>query len=739
MKTTASYKVKGMHCASCVSVIEKTVKKKPGVDNVSVNLATETAQITHDPTKTTIADLNAAIQPLGYEILDSTQSDTAPDTKEIELAYQKNQVSFALPISLLVFASMMWDIIADYLPNIPHFPIPMESMNLILFGFATVFLFGIGIRYVKAIPAFIKTRHASMDTLVGIGTLTAYLYSVFITFFPDLAQSLNILLHSYYDVTIVVIGFITYGKFLEAQSKVKTGAAIEKLISLQAKTALVKRGGKEVEIPIQEVRVGDHIIIKPGAKIPVDGIIISGSSSIDESMITGESIPVDKSVADTVIGATINKQGAFIFEATKVGSDTMLSQIITMVASAQGSKAPIERLADQVSSVFVPIVLVVAFVSLIVWAAVGSISIAITTFVGILVIACPCAMGLATPTGIIVGVGRGAENGILVKDAESLEKLHSVDVVIVDKTGTLTTGKPTVTDVVTEKGITESKLLQLAASLESYSEHPLAQSVVLYAKENKTKLLQVSDFENLEGKGISGSIDNKQLFAGSRKLMESMKIKVDQHKKYEKQGKTPIYVASDNHLLGSVYLADTLKPDAASAVKQLNQMGIDVIMATGDDQDTANFIAKQAGIKTVYASSLPQEKAKIVREFQQQGKKVAMVGDGVNDAPALVSADVGIAMSTGTDVAIESAAITILHGDISKVEKAIRLSKVTMRIIKQNLFWAFIYNILGIPLAAGVLYPLYGILLNPAFAGLAMAFSSVSVVSNSLRLKTVRI
>jgi heavy metal translocating P-type ATPase len=617
----------------------------------------------------------------------------------------------------------------------------MMEHNYFLFVLASINLFVFGRGFLIAIVRFIKSHTANMDTLIGLGTTTAYIYSGFILFFGSQAKSFGLTGLMYFDATAVVIGFILFGKYLEAQSKTKTGEAIGKLISLQAKTAIVIRNEKEIEIPIEDVVVDDQILIKPGAKIPVDGKIISGNSSIDESTITGESIPVDKETGDSVIGGTINKHGSFIFKASKVGNNTMLAQIIQMVADAQGSKAPIERLADQVSAVFVPVVLVLALVTFIGWSLFGSsIPIAISSLVAVLVIACPCALGLATPTGIIVGVGKGAENGILVKDAESLEKLHSINAVVVDKTGTITTGKPIVTNIVVTGKTTQDELLSIAASLESLSEHPLAKNVVQKARETKINIQKVTNFLNLEGKGISGTIDGKKYYAGSRKLMNFLNIKVSNDKKFEKEGKTPIYITlGEESLLGAIYLADTLKENAAIAIAKLQKNGIEVIMATGDDQDTAQFIAGLAGIKSVYATSLPQDKAKLVQELQAKGKLVAMVGDGVNDAPALAAADVGIAMSTGTDIAIESASITLLHGDIMKVEKAIALSKATMSVIKQNLFWAFIYNIVGIPIAAGILYPFFGILLSPIFAGAAMALSSVSVVTNSLRLKTVRI
>ncbi|HRN70104.1 MAG TPA: copper-translocating P-type ATPase, partial [Candidatus Woesebacteria bacterium] len=603
--------------------------------------------------------------------------------------------------------------------------------------------------FINGVVRFIKYRAANMDTLVGIGTLVAYFYSSIMLLFPEIKSLLNAPEGLYYDVTIVVIGFITLGKYLEAKSKLKTGEAIEKLLGLAAKFAVVVRDGEEIELPIGQVVVGDTIIVKPGQKIPVDGEISSGKSSIDESMITGEPIPVDKTVGDTVIGATINKHGAFQMRATQVGGQTVLSQIIKMVESAQGSKAPIERIADQVSGIFVPIVLVFAVVMLFLWTIVGSqfmpfsqsLSLGLISFVGILVIACPCAMGLATPTAVIVGVGKAAQNGILIKNAESLEKFQSVNFVVMDKTGTITNGTPSVTDIKVTSNIAQKKILQLLASLEKQSEHPLAQAVVGRAKDEKINFLSVSNFKALEGKGLEGTITGTHYFAGNLKLADDLGLSVDTNhiKKLTSQGKTPVIFATKKTILAYIAIADTIKDDAQEAVAALHKLGIKVAMLTGDNRRTAEYIAKQVGIDRVIAEVLPGDKANEVKKLQDEGYKVAMVGDGINDAPALATADVGVAMGTGTDVAIESAGITLLGGHISKLPKAIRLARTTMKVIKQNLFWAFFYNVVGIPVAAGALYPFIGIMLNPAIAGAAMAFSSVSVVTNSLLLKRYKI
>lgn len=591
-----------------------------------------------------------------------------------------------------------------------------------------------------------------MDTLIGLGTLTAYIYSSALVLFPEIIEKFGLPEASYFDVAIVVIGFVFYGKYLEARSKLKTGEAIEKLMDLQAKTAVVEREGNKIEIPIAEVVVNDIVLVKPGGKIPVDGVIVEGKSSVDESMITGEPIPVDKVIGDKVVGATLNKQGMLRIKATKIGADTLLASIIKMVEHAQGSRAPIQRIADKVSSVFVPTVLVIAVVAFLAWVLIGmnfmplneAVTLGLLSFVGILVIACPCALGLATPTAIIVGVGRGAQNGILIKNAESLEKLHKINTLVIDKTGTITKGKPEVTDIiiVSEEGITkESEILSILGSLEKNSEHPLALAVVEAATSQKLEFQKVDEFEAIEGMGLRGSINGIKFYAGNLTLMKKLGVTFDEQRieHLAKQGKTPILLSTEKQLLAVIAISDKIKTEAVDTIKKLHKLGVRVVMLTGDNKNTAQFIADQVGIDMVFAEVLPQEKANKIKELQAQGLVVGMAGDGVNDAPALAQSDVGIAMGTGTDVAIESADITLLGGEIAKIPHAILLSKKTMTTIKQNLFWAFIYNIIGIPLAAGLFYPIWGVLLNPAFAGLAMALSSVSVVANSLRLRFVRI
>jgi len=740
-----------MHCASCAGIITKKVSKLLGINHVQVNIATEKADIDFDPTKVSLTDINTEIGKLGYMFKDEqdhsahTGLGQTKEDKKIELEHMKSRMQFILPITLLVFILMMWDIAAKTVSFVPNLPFPMELFNIIGMILSSIALFWIGQPFLQGVIRFIRHRAANMDTLIGIGTLTAYLYSVTITLIPYIKTYLRLPDYTYFDVTIVVIGFVMLGKYLESSSKLRTGEAIEKLLGLQAKTALVWRNNTEMEIPLQEVVLGDTVIVKPGAKIPVDGKITEGHSSIDESMVTGEPIPVDKKQGDLVIGATINKQGNFRFTATKVGSHTLLSQIISMVEEAQGSKAPIQAIADRISGIFVPIVLGIAALSLITWLTVGTatlgfsaaLSYGILSFVGVLVIACPCALGLATPTAIMVGIGKGAEYGILVKNAEALEKLSTVDTIVLDKTGTITKGKPEVTDIIPlESDWSENQIIQIAASVETLSEHPLAQSIVTKAKELAVTLFSATDFSALEGVGVKATIDRRTIYIHKPHGNETEHKDV---KTLQQQGKTVVIVEVDTIKIGLIALSDTLKTEAVEAIAALHKRGIRIVMLTGDNHLAARYIADKVHIDEVIAEVLPTEKAGKIKTLQEQNRKVAMVGDGINDAPALVQADVGIAMATGTDIAIESAGITLLHGDIRKLAQAFELSRTTIRTVKQNLFWAFIYNVIGIPLAAGIFYPFFGILLNPVFAGLAMAFSSVSVVSNSLRIKAKKL
>ncbi|MCE9517695.1 heavy metal translocating P-type ATPase [Candidatus Nomurabacteria bacterium] len=765
MSTEKTYKIKGMHCASCASIIERTVKKIDGVEDISVNNGTENAKISFDPSKTSPESFNKKLEPLGYSmVIPMTAKEMGMSENEHaehlglnqskkekleEVASMRQGVLSAVPIAIISFFIMTWDILAQYnLVSEMNYTVA-EFLHHLLPLMATYMLFVIGKPYLLGFYRFLRYGKANMDTLIGIGTVSAYLYSFAITAFEDVLKPFINVEHTYYDVTIIVITFIALGKYLESRSKIKTGDAIEKLLNLQAKTALIIRDGKEIEVPVSEVTHGDSIIVKPGAKIPVDGVIIEGSSYIDESMVTGEPMPAGKKIGDSVVAGTINTSGSFTFKATKVGSETLLAQIIKMVEEAQGSKAPIQALADKISSIFVPIVLVIAFLTLGTWLVFGAntlgfsqaLSFGLVSFVGILVIACPCALGLATPTAIIVGVGKGAREGILIKDAATLEKLHKVDTVIVDKTGTITIGKPTLVDIQNFSTFKNDELISILASLEKKSEHPIAHAIVNYAQEKNILLQDVSNFEGLQGKGLKGSINSLEYFVGNTKLIQDIGLEFDSSKleEYTAQGKTPVILATKKEVLGFVMVADEIKEQSKQAVSDLHKLGIKVIMLTGDDEKASKHIASLVHIDDVVAHVLPQDKLAKIKELQSQGHIVAMAGDGVNDAPALAQADVGIAMGTGTDVAIESAGITLLGGDISKLVKAIKLSKITMRGIKQNLFWAFIYNIIGIPLAAGVFYPVFGWLLNPVFAGLAMAFSSVSVVSNSLRIKSMKL
>ena len=764
MNTTKTYKVKGMHCASCAGIIEKTFKKTEGVESVEVNYGTETAKVSFDESKTSPHYLSQKIEKLGYALVVPTAEEMGMSASEhaahlglgqskkeklAEVSRMRMMVISAIPLAVFSIFAMGWDIFGQYNIVPTMSTVTKEFFHHVLPLVATYMLFVVGKPYLLGLYRFVRYGKANMDTLIGLGTGAAYIYSSAISAFEEtLAPYINVN-QTYFDVTIIVITFIALGKYLEARSKIKTGDAIEKLLNLQAKTALVVREGKEVEVFVSDVKHGDLIIVKPGTKIPVDGIITDGMSYVDESMVTGEPMPAQKKIGDSVVSGTINTSGAFTFRATKVGSETLLAQIIKMVEDAQGSRAPIQALADKISSVFVPIVLVIAFVTLGAWLLLGTgtlgfsqaLSFGLVSFVGVLIIACPCALGLATPTAIIVGVGKGAKEGILIKDAATLEKLHKVDTVIVDKTGTITIGKPTLVDMQNHSGLTDDEFISILVSLEKKSEHPIAHAIVKYAEEKNIRLKEVSSFEGLQGRGVKGIISDIEYYAGNVKLMNNLGLVFDTTKieEFTAQGKTPVILANKEKVLGFVMVADEIKLESKQAVEDMHKLGIKVIMLTGDDENAAKYMASLVGIDEVVAHVLPQDKLAKIKELQSHGKIVAMAGDGVNDAPALAQADVGIAMGTGTDVAIESAGITLLGGDISKLVKAIKLSKMTMRGIKQNLFWAFVYNIVGIPLATGVFYPIFGWLLNPVFAGLAMAFSSVSVVSNSLRIKAKRL
>ncbi len=727
-----TFAIKGMHCASCVRVTERVLKKVPGVSDAVVNYATEKATVTYDKTVASEENMQNALKNVGYAM--ETQEPSyakASDDKAKELKKLRNTVV----ISLLLGSAILWG----------SFPMLMETAPQILKNFfvqmllATPVQFWAGLTFYRATIPALRHRTANMDTLVVIGTTVAYLYSAVVTLFPTLIEQAGIQPEPYFDVSTIIIGLILLGRYFEAKAKAGTSEAIKKLIGLQAKTARVIRDKKEIDIPIEEVKIDDIIRVRPGEKIPVDGVIVEGESSIDESMITGESIPVDKTKNDTVVGSTMNKSGTFTYKATKVGSDTMLAQIIKLVQEAQGSKAPIQRIADNISSYFVPIVIMLAFTTFGVWYIFGgsqAFLFALLNTVAVLIIACPCAMGLATPTAIMVGTGIGATHGILIKDAEALETAHKINTVIFDKTGTLTKGKPEVTNV-------EGDVLQLAASLEKGSEHSLAEAIVKKAEEQKIEIKKVIGFKAIAGHGIEGTISGKRVIFGNRKLMDKEKVDFSLASSHlarlEDEGKTVMILAIDKKLVGLIAVADTIKDSAKDGISALQKKGIEVVMITGDNQRTAKAIASKLGITRVLSEVLPDQKEAEVKKIQQEKKIVAMIGDGINDAPALAAADVGIAMGTGTDVAIEAADITLINKDLQSVASAIELSKKTMRTIKLNLFWAFGYNILLIPIAMGVLYPFFGTLLNPIFASIAMATSSISVVSNSLLLKRLKL
>jgi len=725
----------GMNCASCTIAIENELKKLDGMIDVHVNFANEKASITYDPNRLTQEKIEKAIEMIGYRT--SKEGDSLDSAQKTYMASLKVKFLIAISCSIpLMYLAMVHTLL---------FPqsFLQDHMALIQFLLATPVLI-VGYQFfTTGLLSVIKTHRANMDTLVALGVGSAYLYS--------LVASISIWLGSkrfgtqdlYYEISAFLIAFILLGKWLEAIAKGKTSKAIEKLISLQPQNAWVLRDGKEIEIAIADVVVGDVIIVKPGQKIPVDGIVVEGHSSIDESMITGESIPVEKNVQDPVIGSTLNKTGHFTFKATKVGKDTALAQIIKLVTEAQQSKAPIQELADNISAYFVPSVLVIGIVSLAVWLLVGkSFIFSLTAMITVFIIACPCALGLATPTAVMVGIGMGAQMGILIKNAMALQKACSISSIVFDKTGTLTKGKPELTDVIAYDSSQDS-ILQMSASIEKKSEHPLAEAIVQGAADKSLSLQEVQDFISITGKGVCGKIENKQLMLGNAQLMEEKKVDVPSNvfvdlEKLQNEGKTAMLVALDQKLVGIVAVVDSLKPFAKEAIVVLQEMGLKEVMITGDHQKTAEAIASQLGIESVLSQVLPQDKAIEIQKLQNNGP-VAMVGDGINDAVALTQADVGIAIGSGTDVAIEAGDIVLIKDDLRDVGLAIRLSRYTMRKIKQNLFWAFVYNAVGIPIAAGVLYPFTGFLLNPMIAGVAMAFSSVSVVTNSLLMKRYRL
>lgn len=738
-QTKETFPIKGMHCASCVKVTERALKKTPGVVEAVVNLATEKATVTYDKDNCTPEQLAASIAKTGYTLdLEEKTEAAIQAEKKKELTLLRNKVIVSLSLGLLI----LWGSFPGLMNTSPFF-LQNFWVQLLL---AVPVQFWAGSEFYKTAIAALKHRTSNMDTLVALGTTVAFIYSAFVTIFPQILQELGMEPMPYFDVATIVIGLILLGRLFEARAKAGTSDAIKKLAGMQAKTARVVRDGKDVDIPIEQVQVGDIIRVRPGEKIPVDGEIIDGESSVDESMISGESLPVEKAKGDSVVGSTINKSGTFIYKATKVGSDTMLAQIIKLVQEAQGSKAPIQRLADTVSSYFVPIVMMLALATFGIWYVFGPNPVflhAMLNTVAVLIIACPCAMGLATPTAIMVGTGKGAERGILIKDAESLETANKIQVVVFDKTGTLTNGKPEVTDIIGANHIDEEEILRLAGSLEKGSEHSLAEAIVKEAEAKKIELLPTTKFQAIPGHGVEGVVDGKKLLFGNRRLMQKENISLEPVEsliaKLEIGGKTVMMLAVNGRLSALLAVADTVKDSAKEGVATLKRRGIEVAMITGDNERTAKAISQKLGIDRVLAEVLPDQKEAEIRKIQAEGKRVAMIGDGINDAPALAAADIGIAMGTGTDIAIEAADITLISKDLKAVSSAIELSKKTMKTIRVNLFWAFGYNIILIPVAMGVLYPFGGPLLNPIFASVAMAMSSISVVSNSLLLRRVKI
>ncbi|PKH08768.1 MULTISPECIES: heavy metal translocating P-type ATPase [Planomicrobium] len=737
-----SFNVTGMTCASCVQTIEKATRKMDGVIEANVNLATEKLLVQYDPARVSVSAITQAVSDAGYEAKEDMEtSDSANEEKEkkqksIKAMWRRFSGSVAFTIPLLYIS--MGHMVGLPLPEIVN---PMENpewfslLQLIL----TLPVMILGWNFFTVGYKTLFRGHPNMYSLVALGTSAAFLYSLGATLAIWLGYS-GYAENLYYESAAVILTLITLGKYLEVSSMGKTSEAIEKLMGLAPKTALVVRNGEETEVSVDEVVVRDIVIVKPGEKIPVDGVVTEGITSVDESMLTGESIPVEKNAGDNVIGASINKNGTIRYQATKVGKDTALSQIVKLVEDAQGSKAPIAKLADIISGYFVPIVIGVAILSALAWYFGGETGLfALTIAISVLVIACPCALGLATPTAIMVGTGKGAENGVLIKNGGALETTHKIQTIVFDKTGTITEGKPKVTDIVTTKEISERELLQLTASAEKGSEHPLGEAIVKGAEEKGLAFMKAEDFKAIPGHGIEVTIDGKAVLAGNRKLMDVRNISLDTlattSDELAGQGKTPMYIAIDNRIAGIIAVADTVKENSLKAIEKLQKMGIEVAMITGDNKRTAEAIAKQVGIDRVLSEVLPEDKANEVKKLQAEGKKVAMVGDGINDAPALVQADIGIAIGSGTDVAVESADIVLMRSDLLDVSTAVELSKATIRNVKQNLFWAFAYNVLGIPFAMGIFYLLGGPLLNPMLAGAAMSLSSVSVVVNALRLK----
>ncbi|NLL76419.1 MAG: copper-translocating P-type ATPase [Clostridiales bacterium] len=735
----------GMTCAACAQRVEKAIGRLEGIESVSVNFATEKATVAYFPQQVRYSTIRETIEKAGYQALEVNKAVAADEDrirkqKEVRILWTKFIVSavFSLPLLYIAMAPMIRFIRLPFPAglNPMQFPLLYAMVQIML----VVPVIGVGYKFYTVGFKSLWQRSPNMDSLIAIGTTSAVIYSAYNAF--QIAKGNFYAVESlYFETAGVIITLILLGKSLEAVSKGRTSEAIKKLMGLAPKTAIVVQNGEEKEIPIEEVEVGDIIVVKPGAKIPVDGTVIEGNTAIDESMLTGESMPVDKKANDEVYAASINTTGTIRFRAEKVGSNTALAQIIKLVEDAQGSKAPIAQMADIVSGYFVPVVCVIALLAGIAWfiGTGGDVKFALTIFISVLVIACPCALGLATPTAIMVGTGKGAENGILIKGGEALEIAHKINTIVFDKTGTITEGKPTVTDILPAEGTKADLLLQITASAEKASEHPLGQAIVARAERDGIDIIKVDNFASITGRGIEAQINGSFVLAGNRKLMDERNIGLKELEmdsdRLAEEGKTPMYIAIDDKPAGIIAVADVVKKSSKAAIESLHKMGIEVAMITGDNKKTAAAIARQVGIDRVLAEVLPQDKANEVKKLQETGRKVAMVGDGINDAPALVQADIGIAIGSGTDVAMESADIVLMRSDLMDVPTAIHLSRKTIRNIKENLFWAFGYNVIGIPIAAGLLYLFGGPLLNPIFAAAAMSLSSVSVLTNALRLK----
>jgi Cu+-exporting ATPase len=738
-KDETGFGVSGMSCAGCVGRVEKALRGVPGVLSVSVNLAAERATVEHLAGTVEATDLVRAVEGAGYGVIRDGEEKPAEDERGREYRRLRRTFLVAATLTGLILVGsvpMMFGVMP---------PVPVGWLNLVLLALATPVQFWAGWRFYRGAWGALRHGQANMNTLVAVGTSAAYLYSAVATLAPGLFDGRA---DVYFETSALIVTLVLLGRLLEARARGRTGEAIKKLAGLRARTARVVRGDEEVDVPVEEVGVGDVVVVRPGEKVAVDGIVVSGSSAVDEAMITGEPIPATKRAGDEVIGATINKTGTFRFRATKVGRDTALAQIMRLVEEAQGSKAPIQRLADRVSGVFVPLVMVLATLTFFVWFLFGpepAFTPALLNFVAVLIIACPCAMGLATPISIMVGTGRGAERGILVKGGEALEAAHRLTTVVLDKTGTLTRGEPRLTDVIPANGLPEEELLRLAASAERASEHPLGEAIVAGTRERGIQLSDPESFDAPTGRGVRATVEGRVVLVGSRKFMEESGVPQNglapRFEELSAAGKTPVLVAVDGKAAGLVAVADTVREGSREAVRALEEMGLEVAMISGDDRHAAVAVARELGVGRVLAEVLPEEKAGEVEKLQAEGEVVAMVGDGINDAPALARADVGVAIGTGTDVAMEAADLTLISGDPRGVARAIRLSRATMKNIRQNLFWAFAYNVVLIPVAAGALYPLFGEagLLSPVLAAAAMALSSVTVVSNALRLRRAEI